>query len=135
VLGLGLGLHLLAEGSEESPRGAGLGLLPGLVRSLGPGVKLPHDGWTPVRQHRPHPVFPQAREAWMYFKHSHALEPTSQTLHTADHGRPFSVVELRGLCVGCQAHPEKSGSFGLVFLERLLACLGELPSARAAGSN
>ena len=59
VLGLGLGLHLLAEGSEESPRGAGLGLLPGLVRSLGPGVKVPHDGWTPVRQHCPTPSFPK----------------------------------------------------------------------------
>jgi imidazole glycerol phosphate synthase glutamine amidotransferase subunit len=134
VLGIGLGLHLLAEGSEESPRGTGLGLIPGIVRSLGPGVKLPHDGWARITCHRPHPVIPEARGAWMYFKHAYALEPGSLTLHTAVHGRAFSVVEMRGQTLGLQAHPEKSGSFGLAFLEKLLAGLGESPAART-GSN
>jgi len=131
VLGIGLGLHLLAEGSEESPRGAGLGLIPGIVRSLGPGVKLPHDGWSQVRQQRAHPRLPDPRDAWMYFQHGHALEPTSETLQIAHHGRPFSALELRGQAVGLQAHPEKSGSYGLVLLAKLLACLGEQPRARA----
>ena len=134
VLGIGLGLHLLAEGSEESPRGTGLGLIPGIVRALGPGVKLPHDGWSQVRQHRPHPRLPDPRDAWMYFQHGHALEPTSETLQTAVHGRPFSALELRGQAVGLQAHPAKSGSFGLVLLAKLLACLGERPRA-SAGVN
>jgi len=57
VLGIGLGLQLLAEGSEESPRGTGLGLIPGIVRRLGPRVKVPHWGWSPVRQLRDHPLF------------------------------------------------------------------------------
>jgi len=131
VLGIGLGLHLLAEGSEESPRGTGLGLIPGIVRSLGPGVKLPHDGWTVITRHSPHPVIPEAKGAWLYFKHAHALEPGSRTLHTAVHGRPFSVLEMRGQTLGLQAHPEKSGAFGLAFLEKILAGLGEFPAARA----
>jgi len=134
LLAIGLGLHLLAEGSEESPRGGGLGLIPGIVRSLGPGVKLPHDGWARINNHRPHPVIPEARGAWLYFKHTHALEPGSLTLHTAVHGRPFSALEMRGTTLGIQAHPEKSGSFGLAFLEKLLACLGAFPAGRA-GSN
>jgi imidazoleglycerol phosphate synthase glutamine amidotransferase subunit HisH len=136
VLGIGLGLHLLAEGSEEAPRGAGLGLLPGIVRSLGPGVKVPHHGWTAVKQHCPSETLPDPRGAWMYFKHTHALEPTSLTLLDAVHGRPFSVLERRGQCVGLQAHPEKSGSYGLILLEKILAGLGEVAPARAAeGSN
>lgn len=136
VLGIGLGLHLLAEGSEEAPRSAGLALLPGIVRTLGPGVKIPHDAWTSVKQHRPHDTVPDPRGAWLYFKHAHALEPTSLTLHTAVHGRTFSALEMRGQCLGIQAHPEKSGSFGLILLEKLLACLGEAPRARVAdGSN
>ncbi|BDU71735.1 type 1 glutamine amidotransferase family protein [Mesoterricola silvestris] len=134
VLGIGLGLHLLAEGSEECPRGAGLGLIPGIVRSLGPGVKLPHEGWTVITRHRSHPAIPEARGAWMYFKHTHALEPGTLTFHTAVHGRPFSVLEMRGQTLGLQAHPEKSGSFGLAFLEKLLAGLGEYPAA-PPGSN
>jgi imidazole glycerol phosphate synthase glutamine amidotransferase subunit len=124
VLGLNLGLHLLAEGSEESPRGTGLGLIPGIVRRLGPGVKVPHWGWSPVRQQRTHPLFPEVLGGWLFFAHSHALEPTSETLSIAVHGRPFSVVECRGRAVGVQAHLEKSGSFGFGLMEKTLANLG-----------
>jgi len=129
VLGIGLGLHLLAEGSEESPRGTGLALIPGIVRRLGPGVKLPHNGWTRIQRHHPHPGLPEARGAWLLFKHAHALEPGSLTLYTAVHGRPFSVLEMRGQTAGLQAHPEKSGSFGLAFLEKILVAQGEVPRA------
>ncbi len=136
VLGIGLGLHLLAEGSEESPRGTGLGLIPGIVRSLGDAAKVPHNGWTRVRRHHPHPLLPDVRDAWLYFMHTHSLEPGSRTLYTAEHGRPFSVLEMRGQAAGLQAHPEKSSSFGLVFLEKILAALGETPQARPdEGSN
>ena len=135
VLGLGLGLHFLAEGSEESPRGTGLGLIPGLVRRLGPGVKSPHRGWSQVTRTRPHPGIPDLHQGWLHFCHSHALEPTSETLDTAVHGRPFSVLEIRGRVLGLQARPEKSGALGLVLLERLLACMGEKPMAHPDGCN
>jgi imidazole glycerol phosphate synthase glutamine amidotransferase subunit len=125
VLGINLGLHILAEGSEESPRGTGLGLIPGIVRRLGPGVKVPHWGWSPVRQQRDHPLFPEIRGGWLFFAHSHALEPTSETLSLAVHGRPFSVMECRGRAVGIQAHLEKSGAFGIALLGKLLVALGE----------
>jgi imidazole glycerol phosphate synthase glutamine amidotransferase subunit len=127
VLGINLGFHLLAEGSEESPRGTGLGMIPGIVRRLGPGVKVPHWGWSPVRQQKDHPLFPEIRGGWLFFAHSHALEPTSETLSIAVHGRPFSVMECRGRAVGIQSHLEKSGCFGLALLEKTLAGLGEQP--------
>jgi len=136
VLGINLGLHLLAEGSEESPRGTGLGLIPGIVRRLGPGVKDPHWGWSPVRQLRDHPLFPDLRGGWLFFAHSHALEPTSETLSVAVHGRPFSVMECRGRAVGIQAHLEKSSSFGLSLLAQTLKALGEQPDPElTADSN
>lgn len=125
LLGICLGLQLLAEGSEESPRDAGLGLLPGLVRRLGPGVKVPHMGWAQVSQHRAHPALPDPREGWLYFVHSYALEPNRETVYTAQHGRPFAAVEARGRVLGFQAHPEKSGPFGLVLLQQVLSWMGE----------
>jgi imidazole glycerol phosphate synthase glutamine amidotransferase subunit len=127
VLGINLGLHLLAEGSEESPRSTGLGLIPGIVRRLGPGVKVPHWGWSPVRQLRDHPLFPEMLGGWLFFAHCHAMEPTSETLGVAVHGRAFSVMECRGRTVGIQAHLEKSGGFGHALLEKTLAALGERP--------
>ena len=135
LLGLGLGLHLLTEGSEESPRGNGLGMLPGITRRLGPGVKSPHVGWSQVTRVCPHRGTPDLRGGWLHFSHAHALEPTSATLDTAVYGRPFSVLEMRGRVFGLQARPEKSGSLGLVMLEKLLVCMGEQARQRPDGSN
>jgi imidazole glycerol phosphate synthase glutamine amidotransferase subunit len=124
LLGICLGLQLLAEGSEEAPKASGLGLIPGLVRRLGPGVKVPHMGWSQVRQLHPHPALPDPGGAWLYFVHSYALEASSETVYGAEHGRPFSAVEARGIVMGFQPHPEKSGRSGLLLLQSTLAWMG-----------
>jgi imidazole glycerol phosphate synthase glutamine amidotransferase subunit len=127
LLGICLGLQLLAEGSEESPKTAGLGLLPGIVRRLGPGVKVPHMGWAQVQAKGSHPALPDPKGGWLYFIHSYALEPRGETVYVANHGRTFSAVEARGRVLGFQPHPEKSGAFGRVLLQRVLAWMGESP--------
>ena len=121
LLGICLGLQLLAEGSEEAPRASGLGLIPGIVRRLGPGVKVPHMGWSRVQLHHAHPAFPDPQGDWLYFVHSYALEPTVDTIYVAEHGRPFAAVEARGIVMGFQPHPEKSGPAGLLLLQSSLA--------------
>jgi imidazole glycerol phosphate synthase glutamine amidotransferase subunit len=135
LLGICLGLQLLAEGSEEAPRASGLGLIPGIVRRLGPGVKVPHMGWSQVRQGYPHPALPALSESWLYFVHSYALEPTAETLYFADHGRPFAAAEARGNVMGFQAHPEKSGSAGQLLLQSTLAWMGATAPAPEAPCN
>lgn len=132
LLAMDAGLHLLLEGSEESPRGSGLGLLPGLARRLGPGVKVPHIGWAPVQQLREHPCLPDPRGGWLHFAHCHAVEPDPETLLVAQHGRAFSVAEARGRVVGIQARLDKSGSLGLVLLQHVLEWMGET-SGEATG--
>ncbi|WP_243286020.1 imidazole glycerol phosphate synthase subunit HisH [Geothrix terrae] len=124
LLGICLGLQLLAEGSEEAPRTPGLGLVPGLVRRLGPGVKVPNMGWSRVRRASDHPALPDAEGAWLYFVHSYALEPSADTVYLADHGRPFAAVEARGKVMGFQPHPEKSGPDGLRLLQAALTWMG-----------
>jgi imidazole glycerol phosphate synthase glutamine amidotransferase subunit len=135
LLGICLGLQLLAEGSEEAPRASGLGLIPGLVRRLGPGVKVPHMGWSQVRQHQAHPGLPNPGGAWLYFVHSYALEPATETLYLADHGRPFSAVAARGKVMGFQPHPEKSGAPGLLLLQAALAWMGATAPVPEAPCN
>jgi imidazole glycerol phosphate synthase glutamine amidotransferase subunit len=124
LLGICLGLQLLAEGSEEAPRASGLGLIPGIVRRLGPGVKVPHMGWSQVRLHHPHPALPDPLGGWLYFVHSYALEPTVETIYVAEHGRPFAAIEARGTVLGFQPHPEKSGETGLPLLKSVLSWMG-----------
>ena len=124
LLGICLGLQLLAEGSEEAPRAAGLGLIPGIVRRLGPGVKVPHMGWSQVRQRMAHPALPDPKGSWLYFVHSYALEPSTESVYLADHGRPFAAIEARGMVMGFQPHPEKSGRPGLLLLQSALTWMG-----------
>jgi imidazole glycerol phosphate synthase glutamine amidotransferase subunit len=124
LLGICLGLQLLAEGSEEAPKASGLGLIPGIVRRLGPGVKVPHMGWSQIRRHHAHPALPDTDGGWLYFVHSYALEPAVDTIYVADHGRPFAAIEARGTVMGFQPHPEKSGRTGLLLLQSALAWMG-----------
>jgi imidazole glycerol-phosphate synthase subunit HisH len=125
LLGICLGLQLLAEGSEESPKDSGLGLIPGIARRLGPGVKVPLMGWAQVQQQSSHPALPDPKGGWLYFVHSYALETDVETIYTAFHGRTFSAVKARGRVLGFQPHPEKSGPFGLVLLQKTLNWMGE----------
>ncbi len=135
LLGICLGLQLLAEGSEESPRASGLGLIPGIVHRLGPGVKVPLMGWAQVQQKESHPALPDPKGGWLYFVHSYALEPSAETVYLADHGRPFSAVEARGSVMGFQPHPEKSGPAGLLLLQAALAWMGETAPVPEAPCN
>jgi imidazole glycerol phosphate synthase glutamine amidotransferase subunit len=129
LLGICVGLQLLAEGSEEASGDAGLGLLPGEVRRLGPGVKVPHMGWSRVHAAARHPAFEGLEEAWLYFVHGYALDVTGSTLYTADHGRPFAAVAGRGRVLGFQPHPEKSGRAGREMLRRAIQWLAAQEAA------
>ncbi len=123
LLGICVGLQLLAEDSEEAPGEPGLGLLPGSVRRLGPGVKVPHMGWSKVRTARPHPAFDAGEEGWLYFVHGYALDVNAGTLLAAEHGRPFAAAAGMGRVLGFQPHPEKSGHPGRAMLRRALEWL------------
>jgi imidazole glycerol phosphate synthase glutamine amidotransferase subunit len=129
VLGICLGLQLLADASEESPGDPGLGLVPGTSRLLGPGVKVPNMGWARVRSRAPHPSLPEFREDWLYFVHSYALDVDGGTVLESVHGRPFAAVQARGRVMGFQGHPEKSGPFGEALLRGVLGWMGEVPCA------
>ena len=127
LLGICLGLQLLAEGSEESPGAAGLGLVPGVSRLLGPGVKVPNMGWAKVQARKAHPALADFREDWLYFVHSYALDTDSETVLASNHGRPFAAMQARGRVLGFQGHPEKSGPFGESLLRGVLGWMGEVP--------
>lgn len=121
VLGVCLGLQLFYQSSQEAPGVPGLGLLPGQVELLpvGPGLKRPHMGWSPVAHQADHPVLAAnpSGEAF-YFVHSYAAQRADGwAVAQADHGGPFVAAIAQGPWVATQFHPEKSQDAG----ERLLA--------------
>jgi len=122
LLGICLGMQLLLEGSDEAPLARGLGLLPGRAAVLpaAPGVKVPHMGWSRVD------VVPSGRIGAAYFVHSYALPAVPAGVRpdwvaTARHGVPFVAALGVGPLAGCQFHPERSGRWGLGFLQEVLS--------------
>ena len=128
VLGICLGLQLLFSESEESPGVAGLGLLPGPVRRLRTGRKLPHIGWSRVEWAPGSPLAPDDEAdaaSTYYFVHTYGCEPEDDAvvLGRADHGTTFCAAAGRGDVMGVQFHPEKSSAAGLGLLGRWLAAV------------
>ncbi|MHB8681898.1 MAG: imidazole glycerol phosphate synthase subunit HisH [Acidimicrobiales bacterium] len=123
-LGICVGFQLLFEGSEESPDAEGLGVLPGRVRGLPPGVKCPQMQWNPLvrRPQRPSAMLAGLPEApWAYFVHSYAPEDGPDVVAVCDYGGPVVAAAERANVWGTQFHPEKSGAVGLAILGNFVA--------------
>lgn len=124
LLGICLGMHLLASSGEEDGVSEGLGLIPGVSRRLLAGdLRLPHVGWNTVDQLKSHFVFEGIKDGRdFYFSHSFALEPSSKNLiiGTTDYGNTFASVVSSQNVVGVQFHPEKSQKNGLKLLSQFM---------------
>ena len=114
--GICMGLQVLFTGTEEGGWHECLNLIPGRVRRLPSGLKIPHMGWNQVEQRFSHPIFEGIpNKANFYFVHSYYVEPDDKSLIAGEtqYGISFcSVIALNNL-VATQFHPEKSGEFGL----------------------
>jgi len=131
-LGLCLGLQLLFEASEESPRVCGLGVMPGRVRRLprprsaGGSLKVPHIGWNQLRRSRGADGCPLLRGvpdgAFVYFVHSYYAAPVNRSVVAAwtTYGCRFPSVIWRENIAATQFHPEKSQRVGLTILKDYL---------------
>lgn len=114
--GVCLGLQVLLDGSEEGGWQDCLGVVPGVVRRLPYGIKVPHMGWNRVKQAGSLPIFEGIPdEAYFYFVHSYYVDPADQgaVAATTDYGITFCSVVVKDNIVATQFHPEKSGSLGL----------------------
>ena len=121
-LGVCLGLQLLLERSDEGVE-PGLGVLPGWVRHLPLGVKVPHMGWNQVKFHMEHPMLHGVPTgSYFYFVHSYYAVPEQKSVvaGTTTYGIEFCSVVARDNVVAVQFHPEKSGAGGLKLYHNLV---------------
>ena len=135
-LGICLGLQMLFDNSEEGPTSC-LSVLPGgVVRfrdermhdSAGRRLKVPHMGWSPVRQTREHPLWAGIPEQTrFYFAHSYYPSPAdpAATAGTADYPAAFTCAIARANIFATQFHPEKSHRAGLQLLANFVVWNGE----------
>ncbi|MBI2288112.1 MAG: imidazole glycerol phosphate synthase subunit HisH [Chloroflexi bacterium] len=121
--GVCIGLQVLFSGTEEGGWQECLDIIPGRVRKLPAGLKIPHMGWNQVIQKVSHPVFANIPDkAYFYFVHSYYVEPedTSLVAGETEYGLPICSVIARGNLVATQFHPEKSGELGLKMYDNFI---------------
>jgi glutamine amidotransferase len=114
--GVCLGLQVLLSSTQEDGGHDCLGIIPGEVKRLPPGLKTPHMGWNQVKQIRKHPVFEGVVDnANFYFVHSYYACPQGRSvvLGETDYGVTFCSAIARDNLIATQFHPEKSGESGL----------------------
>ena len=132
ILGICLGMQLLATFSEEFGITSGLNLIPGKVIKLDPnpkhGLKVPQIGWVKLSM-------PEG-QSWrggllddirlneeVYVVHSYHYIPEKPQYilaHTNYNGVRICVMVKKHNITGCQFHPEKSGRIGLKILKNFL---------------
>jgi glutamine amidotransferase len=133
LLGICVGMQLLARAGHEFETVEGLGWIDGEVVRIepqgvpgvpgAPSLKVPHMGWNDLVVTGSHPVLDGiATGDHAYFVHSWHLRVAdpAQSLAHADHGGPVTAVVGRGNVVGTQFHPEKSQRAGLRLIANFL---------------
>jgi len=110
ILGICLGLQLLANTSAESPNSLGIGILKGDSKRLIDNSRI---GWDSIRFSRNSHL----SEEFFYFNHSYAAYGITGNRFNADTetgGYRALIVEENS--IGVQFHPEKSQVSGTRFL-------------------
>lgn len=126
ILGICLGMQLLADASEEGGEHAGLGLIRGRVVRLQcqlPSERIPHVGWNEIETTTPHPLLEGLTSGTnFYFVHSYhfVCAVSAQVMAYTPYCGRFASVIADGDIMGLQFHPEKSQKAGFKLLRNFL---------------
>lgn len=123
LLGICLGMQLLAEEGLEGGLAHGLGVVRGRVERFDSArvPTIPHVGWNEARLVRRHPVLRRVKDGVdFYYVHSFhfvTAEPADVVATVEYGGGSYTSVVAHGGTVGVQFHPEKSQVNGLRLVE------------------
>jgi imidazole glycerol-phosphate synthase subunit HisH len=127
VLGVCVGMQMLATSSSEFGESKGLDIIDGSVKHLGElgcNLRVPHAGWNDlVVSDSDDPLLasiPTGSD--FYFVHSYSMVPkdTAHIKATTNYGADLTAVVRAGNVWGVQFHPEKSSSVGQQLLRNFL---------------
>lgn len=122
LLGICVGMQVLADVGYEFEEATGLGFIPGSVRRIDVeklGLSIPHIGWNQLTLSAACPLFKEMTAApSFYFIHSYEYCSTAaaHTVATCDYGYALAACVQRNQVFGVQFHPEKSQHDGLQLL-------------------
>ena len=133
VLGICVGMQMLADSSEEFGNHPGLKLISGNVKKIGdkklvgPKFKLPHVGWSRLQtsnnlnRNLGNQIFKESDT--FYFVHSYnfeTLDPDNTIATTVYENNTITAAVRQERVFGVQFHPEMSGNSGIRFIRDFL---------------
>jgi len=127
LMGICLGMQLLALSGEEGGFTKGLGLLPMKVQKFDMQNKeerLPHMGWNSIAPKNKSLLFKNVPiDSDFYFAHSYHVVLDGEEISAAicDYAYPFPAAVESGNIFATQFHPEKSQRFGRLVLKNFLS--------------
>lgn len=129
LLGICLGLQLMFDYSEESPRVEGLHLLKGGILRIPDkeGLKIPHIGWNSLTLENNGRLFAGlSGNPYVYFVHSYYLKAEDAQIVKAstEYSTHIHASVEQGNIFACQFHPEKSSTVGLQILSNFAKIQG-----------
>ena len=125
ILGICIGLQLMATSSFEGGKHNGLNWIEGDVIPLDPSdakLKVPHMGWNNIVVKKNHPVFQDIKFSDYYFVHSYKFSPldSKTIISSTNYGEDFVSSLGRDNILGTQFHPEKSQAAGVTLLKNFI---------------
>ena len=127
VFAVCVGMQVLLSTTEEDGLHDCLNILPGSVKKLPPGLKVPHMGWNQVEQKIEHPIFQGIPDkSNFYFVHSYYPDPEDESViaGVTEYGLRFCSILVKENLIATQFHPEKSAEYGLKLYANFLEMAG-----------
>ena len=125
ILGICIGLQLMATSGFEGGKHSGLNWIEGDVTPLEPNdkkLKVPHMGWNNIDVKKFHPVFNDINSSDFYFVHSYKFSPLDKEtiISSTNYGEDFASSLGKDNILGIQFHPEKSQAAGINLLKNFI---------------
>jgi len=124
ILGICVGMQVLADYGYENGKHEGLGLIHGEVKQIDTKAILPHVGWNDIQINAESDLFLDMEDiSDFYFVHSYHFLPTDKAsvLATTEYGdKRFVSVVRRDNIMGVQFHPEKSQDVGKLLVRNFV---------------
>lgn len=126
VLGICVGMQLLANIGEEGGQSKGLGFINATVKrinSFDGSLNIPHMGWNDIDTNELTIFNNIENHSCFYFVHSYAMTITEhENLNVAytNYGENVVAYINKGHIHGAQFHPEKSQHVGIQFLRNFI---------------
>ena len=128
VLGICVGMQLMATNGFEGTSAQGLNWIKGNVIALKPEpknkYKIPHMGWNKINLRKSAHSFSSylVDDVFYYFVHSYHFVPDNpdDCIAVTDYGQNVTAIVANENKIGTQFHPEKSQKAGLTLLSSFL---------------